>query len=252
MLIDTHAHLEMMEDIPGVIEKAKSFGIKNIVAVSSDINSSIRTLELSKTFPAVYGAVGIHPHEASGFNQEVLSEIEDFANNKKVVAIGETGLDYHYMHSNRDEQITSFKGHIGLAIKLNLPVVIHVRDAHQDVINVLSSYDQSKLKGVIHCYSSGIEDAEKYLDMDLYISFSGIVTFKNAGQVREAAKNIPLQRLLIETDSPYLAPVPLRGKKNEPANVRYVAAKIAELRNISFEYLEEVTTKNAQTLLMLV
>jgi len=252
VLIDTHAHLEMMEDIPGVIEKAKSFGIKNIVAVSSDINSSVRTLELSKTFPAVYGAVGIHPHEESGFNQEALSEIKDFANNKKVVAIGETGLDYHYMHSNRDEQITSFKGHIELAIKLNLPVVIHVRDAHQDVINVLSSYDQSKLKGVIHCYSSGIEDAEKYIDMDFYLSFSGIVTFKNAGQVREAAKNIPLQRLLIETDSPYLAPVPLRGKKNEPANVRYVAAKIAELRNISFEYLEEVTTKNAQTLLMLV
>jgi len=248
MLIDTHAHLEMLEDIPQVIERARDTGIERIVAVSSDLISSNKTVEIAEDFPMVFTAVGIHPHEASSFDEEVLSQIEDLCNEQKVVAIGETGLDYHYMHSPRDIQINSFRRHIELAKKLDLPLIIHVREAHDDVLKILKEENAWETMGVIHSFTGDYETAKKYIDEGFYISFSGILTFKNAEDIRQAAKKIPIERILIETDSPYLAPIPFRGKRNEPSYIKYVAEKIAELRGISSEKIEEETTANAKNL----
>ncbi len=248
MLIDTHAHLEMLEGIPDVIERARDAGLERIVAVSSDLISSKKSLGIANDFSIVYAAVGVHPHEASSFNEEVLSDIEYLGTEQKVVAIGETGLDYHYTHSPRDIQISSFRKHIELAKKLNLPLIIHVRDAHDDVLKIIKEEDAWETMGVIHCFTGDYETAKRYINEGFYISFSGMVTFKNADEIREAARKIPIERMLIETDSPYLAPIPFRGKRNEPSYVKYVAEKIAELRGVSPGKIEEETTTNAKNL----
>jgi TatD DNase family protein len=251
MFIDTHAHLEMLEGVPQVIERAEEAGVEKVVAVSSDLESSKKTVQIAEDFPMVFAAVGIHPHEASSFTGEAFEEIENLAKKRKVVAIGETGLDYHYMYSPREVQIYSFRNHIGLAKKLSLPLVIHVREAHEDVLKVLGEENTRDIRAVIHCFTGDYETARKYTEMGFYISFSGIVTFKNAEDIREAARRIQIEKMLVETDSPYLAPVPFRGKKNEPAYVKYVAEKIAELRGTSLEEIAEETTKNAKSLFML-
>jgi TatD DNase family protein len=248
MLIDTHAHLEMLDGIHNVIERARDTGLERIVAISSDLISSKKSLEIASDFPMVFAAVGIHPHEASSFSEEILLEIEGLGIEEKVVAIGETGLDYHYMHSSRDIQINSFRKHIELAKKLNLPLVIHVREAHDEVLKILKEEDAWETMGVIHCFTGDYETAKRYIDEGFYISFSGIVTFKNAEEIREAARKIPIERMLIETDSPYLAPIPFRGKRNEPSYVKYVAEKISELRGVSLDKIEEETTTNAKNL----
>jgi len=245
VLIDTHAHLEMSGDIREVVDRATNNSVDTIIAVSSDLDSSRRSIELANTFPNVYCAVGIHPHEASIVNDEVFKELVSLASGKGVVAIGETGLDYHYLNSPRGHQIESFKQHIEISTILNLPLVIHIRDAFEDVIEVLRETDSTNSGGVIHCFTGDYESAEKFIELGFYISFSGIVTFKNAEELRDAAKKIPRDRILIETDSPYLAPVPFRGKKNEPAYVQYVAEKIAEIRGTSFDEIAEITTSNA-------
>ncbi len=248
MLIDTHAHLEMLESVPEIIQRAKELGVEKIVAASSDLSSSKRSLEISQTFPCVFAAVGIHPHEASSLNDTVFSEIEKLAEKQRVLAIGETGLDYHYMHSPREVQMYSFRRHIELAKRTCLPLVIHVRDAHEDVLNVLREENTQGINAVIHCFTGDYRTAMEYIDGGFYISFSGIVTFKNAEDIKEAARKIPIEKILVETDSPYLAPIPFRGKKNEPSYVKYVAQKIAELRGVSFEEIAEKTTANASSL----
>lgn len=249
MLIDSHAHLDGFEDIIQVVQRARDNDVEKIVAISSDLASSKRTVEIASGFPAAFATVGIHPHEASSFSGETFSSIENLAKHRKVVAIGETGLDYHYMNSPPDVQINSFREHIRLAKRLQTPVVVHVREAFDEVYQVLK--DEGAEKGVIHCFTGNYETAKKYIDLGFHISFSGIVTFKNAEGVREAAKNIPLEMMLVETDSPYLAPIPFRAKKNEPAYVKYVAEKIAEVRGTSFEKIAAATTANAVKLFML-
>lgn len=248
MVIDTHAHLEMIEDVSQVIQRARDAGLERIVAVSSDLASSKRTVEIASDSQMVFAAVGIHPHESSGSTDEALEEIEKLAKEQKVVGIGETGLDYHYMHSPREVQIDSFRKQIDIAKRLNLPLIVHVREAHEDALRVIKGENAWETMGVIHCFTGDYEAAKKYIDEGFYISFSGLVTFKNAEDIREAARKIPIERMLIETDSPYMAPVPFRGRKNEPAYVKYVAEKIAELRGISAERIEEETTTNAQNL----
>jgi TatD DNase family protein len=210
--------------------------------------SSKSSIEISKNFPEVFAAVGIHPHEASSLNDEIFSEIENLAAEQKVLAIGETGLDYHYMHSPREVQIYSFRKHIELAKRVCLPLVIHVRDAHEDVLKVLREENTRDMSAVIHCFTGDYQTARQYIDEGFYISFSGVITFKNAEDIREAVRKIPSEMMVVETDSPYLAPIPFRGKRNEPAYVTYVARKIAELRGISFEEVEEQTTTNAKNL----
>lgn len=251
VLVDTHAHLEVVESISEVIDRAFKNGVETVVAVSSDLDSSRRTIEISHSFQTVYSAVGIHPHEASSFNESALAQLASFVSEKRVRAIGETGLDYHYSHSNRESQIMSFTNQIGLSIQSDLPLIIHIREAFSDVLNILRRPDFSNARGVIHCFTGDYETAKGFIDLGFFISFSGIVTFKNAENVRDAAKRIPLDRMLIETDSPYLAPVPFRGKRNEPAYVIHVAQKIAELRGTSYEKIAEITTINAKELFRL-
>lgn len=248
MVIDTHAHLEMIEDVSQVIQRARDAGLERIVAVSSDLASSKRTVEIASDSQIVFAAVGIHPHESSGSTDEALREIEKLAKEEKVVGIGETGLDYHYMHSPREVQIASFRKQIDIAKRLNLPLIVHVREAHDDALRVIKGENAWETMGVIHCFTGDYEAAKRYIDEGFYISFSGIITFKNSEDIREAARKIPIERMLIETDSPYLAPAPFRGKKNEPAYVKYVAEKIAELRKVSAERIEEETTTNAKNL----
>jgi len=251
VLIDTHAHLEVIDSISEVLDRALERGVETVIAVSSDLESSRRSIELSNSFHTVYSAVGIHPHEASSFNDTVFSQLESLVGEKRVKAIGETGLDYHYLHSTRESQIMSFKNHIVLAIKYDLPLIIHIREAFDDVLNILSELDSSNARGVIHCFTGDYEKAKGFIDLGFFVSFSGIVTFKNADEARDAARRIPLDRMLIETDSPYLAPVPYRGKRNEPAYVVHVAEKIAELRGTSYERIAGITTSNAKELFKL-
>lgn len=244
MLIDTHAHLVSLEDVEGAVNRAYEAGVAKIISVSTGLDSSYATIEIANMYEIVFAAVGIHPHSASQYMEETFSKIENTVLQKEVVAVGETGLDYHYMNSPKEIQIESFQAHIDMATKFALPFVVHVREADEDMLSILRESNLKKNPGVIHCFSGNYETAKQYLELGFFISFSGIVTFNRAADVREAAKKIPFDRILIETDSPYLAPVPLRGKKNEPANVKYIAQVVAEVRNIDTKTLQEQLLKN--------
>jgi len=248
MFIDSHAHLVSLEDLPEVLKRAQENNIEKIVSISSDIPSSKATISLAEKYDYIFATTGLHPHSAKEMSEEVLSGIDRFAEQQGVVAIGETGLDYFYMNSDKEIQINSFTEHIRLGKKHNLPIIIHVRDADQDMIEILTNESAADTPGVIHCFTGNYETAKKYLDLGYYISFSGIVTFKRSEELREAAKKIPKDKILIETDSPYLAPVPHRGKPNEPSYVKHVAETVADVRGISFEEVAELTKANAERL----
>jgi len=248
MLIDSHAHMGSLESIDTAINNARENSVSVIINMSSDYNSAIQTVDLVNNYPEVYGAVGIHPHEASSYNEKVFSDISELADYKKIVAIGETGLDYYYDFSSREIQKESLQQHINLSIKLGKPVIIHMRDSDEDVKKIIKDNECDELNGVMHCFTADYESALYFIDMGFYISFSGILTFKRSEELREVARKLPLDRILIETDSPYLAPVPYRGKKNEPAYVRYVAEKLAEIRGEKFEKIAEYTSHNTKQL----
>ncbi len=248
MLIDSHAHLVSLEDLPQVLHRAKESNIDKIVSISSDIPSTEATISLAEKYPYIFATTGMHPHSAETMNEEVLLGIDRFAQHERVVAIGETGLDYFYMNSEKEIQINSFTKQIHLSKKHQLPIIIHVRDAHEDMIAILTNESTADIPGVIHCFTGDYDTAKKYLDLGFFISFSGIVTFKRSEELREAAKNIPIDRILIETDSPYLAPVPYRGKPNEPSYVKHVAETVADVRGMSFKEIAQVTKANAEKL----
>lgn len=251
MLIDSHAHIDgeaFDEDRDEVIDSFKPAGIEAVIVPAADWNSLARVTELAKKHENIYAAVGIHPHDVKDLKEEDLETIKELAKDEKVVAIGEIGLDYYYDHSPRDVQKEYFRKQIQLAKELKLPIIVHDRDSAQDVFEIISSEYDENLRGVLHSFSGSIEMAQKYLDMGFYISFAGPVTFKNAVRPKEVSKEIPLDRLLVETDSPYMTPVPYRGKRNDPTYVRYVAEKIAELKGIDFEDVAKATTENAKKL----
>jgi TatD DNase family protein len=248
MLIDSHAHLVSLENLSEVIERAKENNIGKIVSISSDIPSTEETITLAERNSFIFATTGVHPHSADQTNEEVLKRLDQFAKHEKVVAIGETGLDYFYMNSEKEVQINSFVEHIRLGRKHNLPVIIHVREADENMVEILKKERAADVPGVIHCFTGNYDTAVKYLDLGYYISFSGIVTFKRSEELREAAKKIPANKILIETDSPYLAPVPHRGKPNEPSYVKHVADTLAEVRGITFDELADITKANAETL----
>ena len=212
------------------------------------MESSQRCIELSEEYDIVYAGVGIHPHEASSAGEDYLESLRSMAAHKKVVAIGEIGLDYYYDFSPRDDQKRVFTEQIGLASEVGLPIIVHNRESHKDVLDILRSNKELLVGGVMHCYSGSWDMAKLFLDLGLYISLGGPVTFKNAKRPIEIAENIPLDRLLIETDSPYLTPVPHRGKRNDPGLVGLVAEKIAMIRGISVEEVRRVTSENAVSL----
>ena len=252
-MIDSHAHLDeerFDEDRDELIKSLKENAISYVINPSSDMETSRRVVELSNKYDNIFAAVGIHPHDAEGFKEEDLDELRELSNNEKVVAIGEIGLDYYYDNSPRDIQKEVFKKQLELSHELDLPVIIHTRDAMGDTYDILKEFE-GRVRGVMHCYTGSIEMAEKFMKLGFYISIAGPVTFKNAVNVREMAKQIPLERLLIETDSPYLAPVPNRGKRNDPTNVRYVADMLANLKEIQIDNIIEHSRENTVELFLL-
>lgn len=245
-MIDSHAHLDDKQfnyDRDSIIKDLRENYIAYFINPASDMESSKNSLELSDKYEFIFSAVGVHPHEAEDFTDEMLVELKEMARNKKVVAIGEIGLDYYYDNSPRDIQKDVFRRQMELAKELNLPVIIHSRDAYGDTFDILNEF-KGEVIGVMHCYSGSIEMAERYMSLGYYISFAGPVTFKNATNVKDTATKVPMDRMLIETDSPYLTPTPNRGKRNEPKYVKYVAETIANLREIPLSDLIESTREN--------
>ncbi|MBI5213537.1 MAG: YchF/TatD family DNA exonuclease [Nitrospirae bacterium] len=254
-MIDTHCHLEMKpfdDDREEVIKRAKEAGLEAVITIGSDFNGCKGAVELAEKYDFVYATVGIHPHDAKDFNEDVFNQLKAWAKGEglkakgKVVAIGETGIDYHYDHSPRDVQKEIFIKQLGYAVESDMPAIIHSREAKEDTLKILKESRVSK--GVLHCFSGDMETAEKAMEMGLYISFAGTITFKKALQIQEIAKVIPDEYLLIETDAPYLAPEPFRGKRNEPAFVKHTAEFIAKLRGVSLEDIDRITTLNAKRL----
>ena len=251
MLIDSHCHLnfpDFKDKIPETLERARKQGVTKFLTVNTKLSETDDLIKIVETYDDVWCSVGVLPHDA---NDHTLSEIEQkvvqYAQHPKVVALGETGLDYYYDNSPRAEQMKSFDQHIALSEKLGLPLIIHTRDADRDTIDLLSPY-KGRVTAVFHCFSGGVELAKHALDLGFYLSFSGIVTFKTAEEIREVVKFAPLDRILVETDSPFLAPIPHRGKPNEPGYTRIVAQKVADIKDMSLVEIADHTTHNFHAL----
>ena len=249
MLIDAHTHLDMKEFDPDrdeVIERARSAGLVAIVTVGVDPESCRAALKLAVEHDFIYCSLGMHPHDAAGWNEETREELGRLLNRPKVVAVGETGLDYFRNRSPRDVQRKAFIDHVRLAVEYKLPVVVHDRDAHDEVLEILKSEQAERAGGIIHCFSGDVEMARKCLDMGFYLSIPGIVTFPKAEILKDVVRFAPLDRLLVETDAPYLAPVPFRGKRNEPAYVAHTLAELARVKDLDRDEAAEATTRNAR------
>lgn len=247
MLIDSHVHLndeQLFTKIEDLIDKANKVNVIAFMVVGYDIESSKLAIELANMYDSVYAIIGIHPSEASYYKAEDLAWLEKKLSDPKVKAIGEIGLDFHWDKSYMDKQKELFIKQIKLANKYKMPISIHMRDAVEDTYEILKEYKDDSLKGVMHCYSGSKEFMQQFLDLNMYISLAGPVTFKNAKTPKEVAKEVPLDKLLVETDAPYLSPVPYRGKQNQPRNVEFIAKEIAKIKDISFKDLSDYTYNN--------
>ena len=250
MIFDTHAHYDdsqFEKDRDMVLASMPELGVGTIVNVSASYDSCRQAVALAEKYPFVYAAVGIHPDEVGALNEETFAEMKKLFQHKKVVAVGEIGLDYYWDNEPHDVQQEWFIRQVELARELDLPVLIHSREAAADTMYVMKTYAQG-LRGVIHCYSYSREMAEEYVKMGFYIGIGGVVTFKNAKKLKEVAEAVPLKRIVLETDCPYMAPEPFRGRRNQSSYLRYVAEKIAELKDISTEEVIAVTEENARKL----
>lgn len=247
MLVDSHCHLDyapMADDMAGTLARARNAGVGTLLTIGTKLRDFPRVRAIAEANENVYCSVGIHPHEAENESADA-AKLVDLARHPKVVGIGETGLDYYYDKSPRAKQRENFRAHIAAAEETDLPLIVHTRDADEDTASMLADATRAgKLRGVLHCFTSSQQLADAVLGFGFYISISGIVTFKNAEALRQTVKTIPLERLLVETDSPYLAPVPVRGKPCEPAYVAHTAAKVAELKGVSLAELARVTSSN--------
>ncbi len=248
MLVDSHCHLDYLqrdEDLTEVVARARAAGVTTLVTICTKLSEFGAVRGIAERFDGVFCSVGVHPHEAGPEGLEGPARLVELAAHEKVVGIGETGLDYYYEHSSREAQKTSFRAHIEASRQTGLPLIVHTRDADADTVDLLrEEYGRGAFPGVIHCFTAGPRVAEAALELGFSISLAGIVTFKNADALRATVRDIPLERLLVETDSPYLAPVPKRGKRNEPAYVLHVAEALAEQRGIGLEALAEITSDN--------
>lgn len=258
MFIDTHAHLDFPEfknEVYQVLGRANSVEVRRIINVGVDVDSSKKSVDLSRKYPEVYAACGIHPHSANDLDIEANQKLLSITNHPKVVAIGEIGLDYYYLkrssqfskYPSREKQILCFEQMLDLSVELRLPVIIHSREADSDVYAILKSY-QKDIRGVVHCFSSDWNFAKKILDLNMAISFTGNITYKQGTEIERIIKELPLGSMMIETDCPYLAPEPFRGKRNEPAYVVKVAEEIARIKDLPLSEVERQTTKKAMTL----
>ena len=246
---DSHAHLTstpLIEQIDEVMKRADEAEVKNIITIGTDLTYNQKAIDLAHRFPNVYAAVGLHPEDVFAVTDELMTSLQDQAGQDKVVAIGECGLDYVRGPEDHVTQQQLFAAQVTLARELNLPLIIHSRDAFTDLVPILDL--SGERKGVLHCFSGTLEQAQHFLDCGWYLGFTGIVTFKNAQSLQEVAARVPLDRMLLETDCPYLAPQPVRGQTNEPAYIPMVAAKIAELRGIPVDEVAEATTANTKKL----
>lgn len=258
-LIDTHAHLDMGgvnegdtkelqasdEEIQENLALMEEYGVGKVIIPSVEEKTLDRIIGISNSYDNVFGMVGIFPCEAKTYTEELENKLEKLAQNKKVVAVGEVGLDYYWDKSFNDIQQGVFKKQIRLANKLNLPIVVHDREAHKDTFDILKEENNGS-KVLFHCFSGSVEFMKECVKEGWYIALGGVVTFKNAVKMKDVAREVPLEKLLLETDSPYLTPVPFRGKPNKPAYVKYVAEEIAKIRGISYDEIAEVTTRNAE------
>jgi TatD DNase family protein len=244
MLIDSHAHLQDLKDLPGVLTRAAQAGVEKIVCVGYDLPSSRQAVELARRYRQVYAVVGVHPHDATTYDDRVEQDLIALCQDDKVVAIGEIGLDYYRNLSPQDIQQEVFVRQMQLAQRLKKPIVIHDRDAHEDTVRLIQQHQGGKFGGIMHCYSGHLPLAKTLIAENFHLSFAGPITFKNNHKTQEVAAKIPLERILIETDCPYLTPEPHRGKTNEPANVKYVAEKIAALREKTPDEIAYLTNRN--------
>ena len=248
MFIDSHAHLDMKDfdkDRDFVIKRAADAGITHILTIGIDLSSSIRALQLTRDYDFIFSSIGYHPHTAEKVGTNTLKELGGMASESKVVAWGEIGLDFYRHRAPREKQIEAFEQQLDMAAHFDLPVIIHNREADQEVLGILKKRKSSPNRGVIHCFSGTYDLAMVFIQMGFYISIPGIVTYNNAARVQDVAARIPLDRMLIETDAPFLTPVPERGKRNEPLFVTYTAQKVADLRKIDVQAVARQTSENA-------
>ena len=246
-MIDSHCHLDhepLLSDLTNVIQRSKNIGIKKLLTISTSYESFQKIIKIIDKDEMIFGTIGIHPHET--VKNEISTEfiVENLNKNQKIIGIGETGLDFYYNHSDRENQINSFKRHIEASIITKAPLIIHSREAENETFEILNEYKNDNLKILMHCFTGTRHFAEKLINLNAYFSASGIITFKNSFDLQETFKFLPIDKILIETDSPYLAPVPNRGKKNEPSYIDFTAAKLAELKDISKSELIKITTNN--------
>ncbi len=249
-LIDTHAHIQsenFADDVDQVVNRAHEAGVEKIIVVggAGELTTNESGLEIAQHHAGVFATVGMHPHDARHVTDEDVQKLRALTEDPKVVAVGETGLDFYYEHSPRGVQMEVFSRFIHLARETKLPLVVHDRDAHEEVEELIRTYGQGEVPGVIHCFTGDLKAAKAFLDLGFYLSFTGIITFKNAESLREVVREVPMDRIMVETDSPYLAPVPHRGKRNEPAFVRFVAKVIAQVKGLTLNEVAETTNANA-------
>ena len=246
-MIDSHCHLDhepLLSDLSNVLVRSKKVGIEKLLTISTSFESFSRVKDLVKKDEMIFGTIGIHPHETSTNIITSKQIIENLNKNPRIIGIGETGLDFYYNNSEKDRQITSFKEHIEASIESNTPLIVHSRDAEKETFDILNEYKDEKIKILMHCFTGSKEFSKKLMTLNSFFSASGIITFKNSLDLQDTFKSIPIDNILIETDSPFLAPVPKRGKKNEPSFIDFTATKLAEIKDISKEELIKKTTEN--------
>ncbi|MEG8946596.1 TatD family hydrolase [Rosettibacter firmus] len=251
MFIDTHAHLfypNFNGEVDQVVKRAIESDVKVIIVPATDLISSQQAIELTEKYENIYAAVGVHPHDSKEWNDNIINKLEELAKNKKVVAIGEIGLDYYYDFSPRDIQLKAFEEQIQLALKLKLPIIVHNRQANDDIMNIIRKYKDTGLRAQFHCFAGSLKDAKELIEMHHLISFTGNITFNKAESLRHIVSNISIESMLLETDSPFMTPVPHRGNRNEPAYIKLIAEKIAEVQNLTVEDVARATTYNVYKL----
>ena len=247
MFVDTHAHLfypNFDGELDEVLQRAKELGVDYIIVPATDLETSAQVIELTHKYDLIYGSVGIHPHDTKDWDQSLIPKIEELTKHKKIVAIGEIGLDYYYDFSPKEKQIEAFKSQIELALNLNLPIIVHNRDANEDISRIIKEYAGTGLRAQFHCFNGTLDEARELIRLHHFVSFTGNITFTKADSLREIVSKITPEHLLLETDSPFMTPVPHRGKRNEPAYVKLIAEKIAEIRHIGVEDIARITSYN--------
>ena len=250
-MIDSHCHLDvepLYENINDIILRSKNVGISKLLTICTNLESFENIKKLINIDSMIYGTFGIHPHDADKYLISKLKIIENAKYSKKIIGIGETGLDFYYNNSDKKNQIKSFINHIEACLEVNLPLIVHSRNAEEDTFDILNNFKNTNLKILMHCFTGSYEFAKKLLNFDSYFSASGIITFKNSSDLRNTFAYIPNEKIIIETDSPFLAPVPMRGKKNEPSFIKYTLDKLAEIKKKPFDYMDEITSDNFNTL----